>query len=174
MGGVGNALWRHGQITVCSDNNHNNRGWNKSKLLGIGMAAWEKIEGHSTSDLRGLQEKEQHTATCLDCKPMATWPGSAHKRRLDNGFDQPTHQCLECSAYCPTRWAGEGQDSVEFTSHGEYMTTSAYKAQLLGTTTTNFNYLIWKSWAPRKCKTFVWLIIQNRVWTSDRLATRGW
>lgn len=62
----------------------------------------------------------------------------------------------------------------KFTSHGEYMTTSAYKAQLLGTTTTNFNYLIWKPWAPRKCKTFVWLIIQNRVWTFDRLATKGW
>jgi hypothetical protein len=62
----------------------------------------------------------------------------------------------------------------KLTSHGEYTATSAYKAQLLGTTATNFNILIWKPWAPRKCKTFAWLIIQNRVWTSDRLATRGW
>nr|BAD72443.1 cyst nematode resistance protein-like [Oryza sativa Japonica Group] len=57
---------------------------------------------------------------------------------------------------------------------GEYTTASAYNAQLLGTTATNFNRLIWKAWAPHKCKTFAWLIIQNRVWTSDKLATRGW
>jgi hypothetical protein len=24
--------------------------------------------------------------------------------------------------------------------------------------------LVWKPWAPPKCKTFAWLIIQNRVW----------
>lgn len=52
--------------------------------------------------------------------------------------------------------------------------TLAYKAQLLGTTATNFNNLIRKPWAPRKCKIFAWLIIQNRVWTSNRLATRDW
>nr|BAD17239.1 cyst nematode resistance protein-like [Oryza sativa Japonica Group] len=62
----------------------------------------------------------------------------------------------------------------KLTTHGEYTTTSAYNAQLLGITATNFNRLIWKAWAPHKCKTFAWLIIQNRVWTSDRLATRGW
>ena len=34
--------------------------------------------------------------------------------------------------------------------------------------------LVWKPWAPPKCKIFAWLIIQNRVWTADRLAKRGW
>jgi hypothetical protein len=28
--------------------------------------------------------------------------------------------------------------------------------------------------APPKCKLFAWLIIQNRVWTADRLQKRGW
>jgi len=28
---------------------------------------------------------------------------------------------------------------------------------------------VWKSWAPGKCKTFLWLTIQNRCWTADRL-----
>lgn len=62
----------------------------------------------------------------------------------------------------------------KLTSHGQYTAASAYNAQLLGTTANNFNNLIWKPWAPRKCKTFAWLVIQNRVWTSDRLSTRGW
>ena len=32
---------------------------------------------------------------------------------------------------------------------------------------------LWKSWAPNKCKTFVWLAIRNRCWTADRLQKRG-
>jgi len=31
----------------------------------------------------------------------------------------------------------------------------------------------WKSWAPSKCKTFIWLAIRNRCWTADRLQKRG-
>jgi hypothetical protein len=34
--------------------------------------------------------------------------------------------------------------------------------------------LVSKSWAPPNCKMFSWLIIQNRVWTADRLKRRGW
>jgi mannosylglycoprotein endo-beta-mannosidase len=62
----------------------------------------------------------------------------------------------------------------KLSNHGEYSASSAYKAQCLGTVGTNFNPLIWKSWAPAKCKFYAWLVIQNRVWTSDRLAARGW
>lgn len=29
---------------------------------------------------------------------------------------------------------------------------------------------IWKSWAPLRCKFFTWLAVNNRCWTSDRLA----
>jgi hypothetical protein len=32
---------------------------------------------------------------------------------------------------------------------------------------------LWKSWAPLKCKYFLWLAIQNKCWTSDRLEKRG-
>ncbi len=62
----------------------------------------------------------------------------------------------------------------KLSNHGECSASSAYKAQCLGIVGTNFNPLIWKSWAPAKCKFYAWLVIQNRVWTSDRLATRGW
>ncbi|WVZ63564.1 LOW QUALITY PROTEIN: hypothetical protein U9M48_013187, partial [Paspalum notatum var. saurae] len=32
---------------------------------------------------------------------------------------------------------------------------------------------VWKSWAPPNCKFFVWLAINNKCWTSNRLAKRG-
>jgi hypothetical protein len=32
---------------------------------------------------------------------------------------------------------------------------------------------LWKSWAPQKCKFFLWLAIRNKCWTADRLRRRG-
>lgn len=32
---------------------------------------------------------------------------------------------------------------------------------------------VWKTWAPPKCRFFIWLVAQNRCWTADRLAKRG-
>jgi hypothetical protein len=33
---------------------------------------------------------------------------------------------------------------------------------------------IWKTCPPPKCKFFAWVILQNIVWTSDRLTSRNW
>ncbi|XP_022681253.1 uncharacterized protein LOC101760247 isoform X1 [Setaria italica] len=68
------------------------------------------------------------------------------------------------------------QDEItwKFTADGNYSAKSAYAAQFIGSASTNFDSLIWKIWAPRSCKTFSWLAIQNRLWTADRLQKRGW
>ena len=34
--------------------------------------------------------------------------------------------------------------------------------------------IVWKAWAPPKVKFFAWLAVQDRIWTADRLAKRGW
>lgn len=34
-------------------------------------------------------------------------------------------------------------------------------------------HCIWKCWAPLKCKIFVWLALQHRLWTSDKRARHG-
>ena len=39
---------------------------------------------------------------------------------------------------------------------------------------TNFDTLIWWTWAPTSCKIFFQLAVQNRLWTEDRLQARGW
>jgi hypothetical protein len=57
---------------------------------------------------------------------------------------------------------------------GIYSAASAYKMQFLGHTFSMMPPMVWKPWAPPKCKIFAWLIIQNRVWTADRLERRGW
>jgi hypothetical protein len=57
---------------------------------------------------------------------------------------------------------------------GCYSTKSAYLLQFLGATYTNMETLVWNAWAPPKYKLFAWLVIQNRVWTADRLQRRGW
>ncbi|XP_071680109.1 uncharacterized protein [Lolium perenne] len=38
----------------------------------------------------------------------------------------------------------------------------------------SFGNIVWKTWAPLKCRFFAWLAVQNRLWTADRLAKRGW
>ncbi|GJN17837.1 hypothetical protein PR202_gb04939 [Eleusine coracana subsp. coracana] len=56
---------------------------------------------------------------------------------------------------------------------GCYSSKSAYKAYYTGAITFEPWRQLWKSWAPPKCKMFLWLAIRNRCWTADRLAKRG-
>jgi hypothetical protein len=62
----------------------------------------------------------------------------------------------------------------KLTANGAYSCSSAYKAQFAGTIRLSMEAVVWKAWAPPKCKLFSWLIIQNWVWMADRLARRGW
>jgi hypothetical protein len=50
---------------------------------------------------------------------------------------------------------------------------SAYKAQFEGTIDSYLIEAVWKNWAPPKHKLFAWHILQNRVWSVDRLQKRG-
>jgi hypothetical protein len=68
---------------------------------------------------------------------------------------------------------GEDQAEDEIiwirTSDGLYSAKSAYALQFDGSLMTTFPTLVWKIWAPSKCKFFMWLLLQCRVWTTDRL-----
>ncbi|KAL6626203.1 hypothetical protein ACP70R_029929 [Stipagrostis hirtigluma subsp. patula] len=56
---------------------------------------------------------------------------------------------------------------------GQYSSKSAYTAYFFGAVTFEPWHRLWKTWAPAKCKMFLWLAIKNRCWTADRLAKRG-
>ena len=55
---------------------------------------------------------------------------------------------------------------------GEYTAKSAYDALFEGALSFAPYERIWKSWAPPKCRFFMWLVAHNRCWTADRLARR--
>ena len=55
-----------------------------------------------------------------------------------------------------------------------YTARSAYRIQFEGRTRSPIKTLVWKSWAPAKCKFFAWLLLQDRLWCADRLLRRGW
>ena len=61
----------------------------------------------------------------------------------------------------------------KFEISGLFSTRSAYRNFFIGSVTFEPWKRLWKSWAPSKCKTFVWLAIRNRCWTADRLQKRG-
>jgi hypothetical protein len=58
-------------------------------------------------------------------------------------------------------------------SDGHYSAKSAYENILRGMVVFNPYEQIWKSWAPGKCRLFMWLVVRDRCWTADRLARRG-
>lgn len=61
----------------------------------------------------------------------------------------------------------------KLTQSGVYTSKSAYAAFFVGTIKFAPWKRIWKSWAPLRCKFFIWLAFINHCWTSDRLAKRG-
>lgn len=68
------------------------------------------------------------------------------------------------------------EDSIIWTleSSGEYSARSAYAIQFAGNIQSNHPRVIWNVWASPRHKFFVWLLLQNRLWTAARLQLRGW
>jgi hypothetical protein len=57
---------------------------------------------------------------------------------------------------------------------GSYSAKSAYDLHFLGYTQCPTTDQTWKTKAPPNCKFFLWLMLQNRIWTAARLMIRGW
>jgi hypothetical protein len=59
-------------------------------------------------------------------------------------------------------------------ANGVYSAKLAYNIQFDGGFESVFPNTIWQIWAPTRCKFFIWLLLQNWVWTADRLLLREW
>jgi hypothetical protein len=57
---------------------------------------------------------------------------------------------------------------------GNYSAKSAYNVQFVGRQRSLTPAMVWKAWAPARCKMSLWLIHQDRLWCADRLMRRGW
>jgi hypothetical protein len=60
-----------------------------------------------------------------------------------------------------------------FSASGKYSAKSAYEAMFIGSIQFRLWERIWKTWAPNKCKFFLWLAACDRCWTADRLVRKG-
>jgi len=60
-----------------------------------------------------------------------------------------------------------------FEVSGQFSTRSAYKAFFNGSIYFAAGKQIWDTWAPRKCKFFLWLVTHNRCWIADRVSRWG-
>jgi hypothetical protein len=60
-----------------------------------------------------------------------------------------------------------------FSANGKYSVKSAYEVLLQGSSVFEAHDRVWKAWAPPKCVFFIWMAINNRCWTADRLAKRN-
>jgi hypothetical protein len=58
-------------------------------------------------------------------------------------------------------------------TNGQYSPKTVYEALFLGFVHFEHANRIWKSWAPAKCKFFMWLSALNKCWTADQLSKRG-
>jgi hypothetical protein len=68
------------------------------------------------------------------------------------------------------------RDSIRwrFDASGEYTAKSAYLLQFEGSIQSNIAPLIWKGWAPGKCRFFLWTAELSKILTADVLQRRGW
>ena len=85
-------------------------------------------------------------------------------------------QCMHlCHEVATVDTRGTEQDVFTWTcsSSGQYSAKSVYSSLCNGWPKSPLAKCVWRSWAPLKCKIFVWLAMQYRIWTSDRRARHG-
>ena len=58
-------------------------------------------------------------------------------------------------------------------SLGQYLAKSTYKDFLQGSIQFRPWERVWKSWAPGKCRFFIWMVMHKQCCTADRLVRRG-
>lgn len=67
----------------------------------------------------------------------------------------------------------EDQNVWKHENSGIFSSKSAYRSFFVGAIELEPWKRIWKTYAPNKCKIFVWLAVRNCCWTADRLQKRG-
>ena len=60
-----------------------------------------------------------------------------------------------------------------FKTDGRYTAQSAYNVQFIGTSTDERWRYIWKAKVQNKCRFFIWLLLQLKLPTTDRIIKRG-
>jgi hypothetical protein len=70
----------------------------------------------------------------------------------------------------------QGVNDIHFwrlSADKKYSAKVAYESFFLGSISFESYQRIWKSWAPPKCRFFLWFAAQKKCWIADRLACHG-
>jgi hypothetical protein len=67
----------------------------------------------------------------------------------------------------------EDKHVFSIAANGNYSAKLAYDGFFVGSTSFGHYHLVWKTWAPPKCRFFLLLAANKRCWAADRLAKRG-
>jgi hypothetical protein len=70
----------------------------------------------------------------------------------------------------------DARDDISWTfgNKNHYTARSAYQLQFIGAVGTDFRKIVWRGWAPARCKFFIWTLMLDRVLTADKLLLRHW
>jgi hypothetical protein len=68
------------------------------------------------------------------------------------------------------------EDEIVWTrsANGNYSAKTAYEMQFNDSLELSFPTQLWNMWAPSRYMVFIWLLLQGRIWTADRLLRWGW
>jgi hypothetical protein len=63
--------------------------------------------------------------------------------------------------------------SWKFNANGSFSTSLAYRVQFIGSYTDREWSKLWKAKVENKCKFQSWILLQNKLWTTDRINRHG-
>jgi hypothetical protein len=148
-------------------------------LVGTKRLFWHSgwIDGHAPAKLFPLlyNHSRRKQRTVREAMLGGNWIGDiAHD--LNNEILREFFQLWNAieSAQLNLDDGRDDQISWILESSGEYSTKSAYNIQFARQIPTMFLNLIWNAWAAPKCKFFLWLLLQDKLWTAACLQIRGW
>jgi hypothetical protein len=149
-------------------------------ILGNGRDAkfWDDrwIEGRSVREIapslfKCIPKRRRKSRTVADGLQGNTWASDIHGNL---GIQEIGEYLLLWRRIEGTMLSGEPDRlNWKWTASGVYSAKSAYMATFHGPTVCPAANFIWRTWAPQKVKFFLWLALQDRCWTAERLARRG-
>ncbi|KAK1691967.1 hypothetical protein QYE76_008664 [Lolium multiflorum] len=144
-------------------------------------------DSDSSSDL-GYQAIDMGGACCLGA--FALQVGDKKKSDSEGGFDndrwmrglrrinseEQMDQFVQLWSHIQSITLSHVRDKISWnlTADGSYSASSAYAIQFCARVPMPELNKVWSIRVQGKVKFFFWLLLQNRVWTADRLCARGW
>lgn len=146
---------------------------------GANVLFWKDrwIHGFTVGDIAPLivelvQPRARNRRSVQQALDDNAWIQDVHGDLTFMAHLQVAHLC-QAMATVPMNEGETDQFVWPADGSGCYSAKSVYNRLCMGLTDSPTATGIWRSWAPLRCKIFAWLLVQYRLWTSDRRARHG-